>query len=201
MTHHVNVALRMTLVTAVLLGLLYPLAITGVAQLAFPGAANGSLVKVGGRVVGSRLIAQGFTGAGYFHPRPSAAGDGYDAMASSFSNLGPTNQNLIDRVTADVQTAIVDNPGLKMGTVPVDMVTTSGSGLDPDITEANARAQAPRVAQARSMKVADVLRLVDAATTGRTFGFLGEPRVNVLELNLALDAARGGPSPAAAGTP
>jgi potassium-transporting ATPase KdpC subunit len=201
MTRHLNVALRMTLVTAVLLGLLYPLAITGIAQVVFPGAADGRLVKVDGRVVGSSLIAQGFTDAGYFHPRPSAAGDGYDAMASSFSNLGPTNQTLIDRVTKDVKTAIADNPGLKMGTVPVDMVTTSASGLDPHITIANAHAQAPRVAQARSMSTADILRMVDSATRERTFGFLGEPRVNVLELNLALDAAQGAPSTAAAGTP
>ncbi len=201
MTRHLNVALRMTLVTAVLLGMIYPLAITGIAQVVFPGAADGSLVRADGRLVGSSLIAQGFTGARYFHPRPSAAGDGYDAMASSFSNLGPTNQTLIDRVKANVETAIGDNPGLKMGTVPVDMVTTSASGLDPDITVANARAQALRVAQARSMSAAAVLGLVEAATTGRTFGFLGEPRVNVLELNLALDAEQGGPSTAAAGSP
>jgi K+-transporting ATPase, C subunit len=191
MRHHLNIAIRMTIVTAILLGLLYPLAITGIAQVIFPGAADGSLVKVDGRVVGSSLIAQSFTQAKYFHPRPSAAGDGYDAMASSASNLGPTNQALIDRVKADVSAQIKENSGLRLGNVPVDMVTTSGSGLDPDITVANARAQAPRVAAARGMSVAAVLRLVADHTTGRTFGFIGEPRVNVLRLNLALDAAQG----------
>ena len=191
MRHHLNIAIRMTIVTAILLGLLYPLAITGIAQVIFPGAADGSLVKVDGRVVGSSLIAQSFTQAKYFHPRPSAAGDGYDAMASSASNLGPTNQALIDRVKTDVSAQIKENPGLRLGNVPVDMVTTSGSGLDPDITVANARAQAPRVAAGRGMSVAAVLRLVADHTTGRTFGFIGEPRVNVLRLNLALDAAQG----------
>jgi K+-transporting ATPase ATPase C chain len=192
MRSHLNIAIRMTILTAVLLGLLYPLAITGIAQVVFPGAANGSLVKVNGQVVGSSLIAQDFTQAKYFHPRPSAAGKGYDAMASSASNLGPTNRALIDRVSAAVDQAVRQDPGLKKGQVPVDMVTTSGSGLDPDITVANARAQAPRVAAARGMSLAAVQRLVAAHTTGRTFGFLGEPRVNVLKLNLALDAAHGG---------
>jgi K+-transporting ATPase ATPase C chain len=192
MRSHLNIAIRMTILTAVLLGLLYPLAITGVAQVVFPGAANGSLVKVNGQVVGSSLIAQDFTQAKYFHPRPSAAGKGYDAMASSASNLGPTNRALIDRVSAAVDQAVRQDPGLRRGNVPVDMVTTSGSGLDPDITIANARTQAPRVAAVRGMSLAAVLRLVAAHTTGRTFGFIGEPRVNVLELNLALDAAHGG---------
>jgi potassium-transporting ATPase KdpC subunit len=192
MRSHLNIAIRMTILTAVLLGLLYPLAITGIAQVVFPGAANGSLVKVNGQVVGSSLIAQDFTQAKYFHPRPSAAGKGYDAMASSASNLGPTNRALIDRVSAAVDQAVRQDPGLKKGQVPVDMVTTSGSGLDPDITVANARAQAPRVAAARGMSLAAVQRLVAAHTTGRTFGFLVEPRVNVLKLNLALDAAHGG---------
>jgi len=191
MRHHLNIAIRMTILTAILLGLLYPLAITGIAQVIFPGAADGSLVKVDGRVVGSSLIAQSFTQAKYFHPRPSAAGDGYDAMASSASNLGPTNQALIDRVKADVSAQIKENSGLRLGNVPVDMVTTSGSGLDPDITVANARTQAPRVAAARGMSIAAVLRLVAEHTTGRQLGFLGEPRVNVLRLNLALDAAQG----------
>jgi potassium-transporting ATPase KdpC subunit len=185
-------AIRMTIVTAVLFGLIYPLAMTGVAQVIFPGAANGSLVKVNGRVVGSSIIGQQFTSARYFQPRPSAAGNGYDAMASSFSNLGPTNAKLIARIKADTAKLITQDPGLKLGSIPVDMVTTSASGLDPDITVANARAQAPRVAAARGMSLTAVLRLVAAHTTGRTLGFLGEPRVNVLELNLALDAAHGG---------
>jgi potassium-transporting ATPase KdpC subunit len=192
MRSHLNIAIRMTIVTAVLLGLLYPLAITGIAQVLFPGAANGSLVKVNGRVVGSSLIAQDFTQAKYFHPRPSAAGRGYDAMASAASNLGPTSRALMDQVSTAVDQALRQDPGLRRGSVPVDMVTTSGSGLDPDITVANARAQAPRVATARRMTLAAVLRLVAAHTTSRTLGFLGEPRVNVLQLNLALDAAHGG---------
>ena len=192
MKSHLTIAIRMTILTAVLLGLLYPLAITGVAQVLFPGAANGSLVKANGHVAGSSLIAQGFTQAKYFHPRPSAAGMGYDAMESAASNLGPTSRALIDQVSTAVGQALRQDPGLRRGSVPVDMVTTSGSGLDPDITVANARAQAPRVAAARGMTLAAVLRLVAAHTTGRTLGFLGEPRVDVLQLNLALDAARGG---------
>jgi len=195
MTRYLGTAIRMTILTAIVLGLIYPLAITGVAQVLFPGAANGSLVKANGRVIGSSLIAQGFTGAGYFHPRPSAAGAGYDAMASSASNLGPTSRVLVDRVRADVRTQIAANPGLRLGAVPVDMVTTSGSGLDPDITVANARAQAPRVATARGMSLATVLALIARHTTARQLGFLGEPRVNVLELNLALDAAHGAKGP------
>ena len=195
MTRYLGTAVRMTILTAIVLGLIYPLAITGVAQVLFPGAANGSLVKANGRVIGSSLIAQGFTGAGYFHPRPSAAGAGYDAMASSASNLGPTSRVLVDRVRADVRTQIAANPGLRLGAVPVDMVTTSGSGLDPDITVANARAQAPRVATARGMSLATVLALIARHTTARQMGFLGEPRVNVLELNLALDAAHGAKGP------
>jgi K+-transporting ATPase ATPase C chain len=195
MTRYLGTAIRMTILTAILLGLIYPLAITGIAQVLFPGAANGSLVKVSGRVVGSSLIAQGFTAAKYFQPRPSSAGSGYDAMASSASNLGPTNRALIDRVRADVTKQLAQDPGLTPGAVPVDMVTTSGSGLDPDITIANARAQAPRVAAARGMSLASVLTLVARHTTGRQLGFLGEPRVNVLKLNLALDAAQGGKGP------
>ena len=191
MTRYLGTAIRMTILTAILLGLLYPLAITGIAQVVFPGAANGSLVKVNGRVIGSTLIAQGFTAAKYFHPRPSAAGGGYDAMASSASNLGPTSRVLVDRVKTDVRGQIAQDPGLKLGAVPVDMVTTSGSGLDPDITVANARAQAPRVAAARGMSLASILTLVARNTTGRQLGFLGEPRVNVLGLNLTLDAAQG----------
>src|SRR5450759_1639727 len=195
MTRYLSTAIRMTILTAVLLGLIYPLTITGIAQALFPGAANGSLVKVNGKVIGSSLIAQDFTAAKYFHPRPSAAGTGYDGMSSSFSNLGPTNRTLIDRVKASVSKELAQNPGLRSGAVPVDMVTTSGSGLDPDVTVANARAQAPRVAAARGMSLASVLTLVTRHTTGRQLGFLGEPRVNVLQLNLALDAAQGHTGP------
>jgi K+-transporting ATPase ATPase C chain len=189
MTRHLGTALRMTVLTALVFGLLYPLAITGVAQVLFPGAAGGSLVTSGGRVVGSALIAQRFTQPRYFHARPSAAGEGYDAMASSASNLGPTNQALVDRVATDVEAQTRANPGLGAGGVPVDMVTTSASGLDPHITVAAARAQARRVAAARAMRLADVLALIGEHTIRRTFGFLGEPRVDVLALNLALDGA------------
>jgi potassium-transporting ATPase KdpC subunit len=185
-------ALRMLIVTAVILGLVYPLAMTGAAQVLFPGKADGSLVKVDGKVVGSALIAQDFTAPGYFHPRPSAAGTGYDAMASGASNLGPTSRELRDQVRAAVVAATHNDPGLQPGRVPVDMVTTSGSGLDPDISVANARAQAPRVAAARGLATSRVLALVAATTTGRQLGFLGEPRVNVLALNLALDRLGGG---------
>jgi potassium-transporting ATPase KdpC subunit len=188
MRRHLDTAIRMTILTAVLLGLLYPLAITGAAQVLFPGAAHGSLVRADGRVVGSAWIAQPFTQAKYFWPRPSAAGArGYDAMASAASNLGPTSRRLVDRVRADVRAQVSADPGLVAGSVPVDMVTTSGSGLDPDITVANARAQAARVAWARGMSLGAVLGLVREYTTGRTLGFIGEPRVNVLRLNLALD--------------
>ena len=186
---YVWTAIRMTIVTAVIAGIIYPLAMTGIAQVVFPGKADGSLIKKNGVVIGSSLIGQNFTAARYFQPRPSAAGSGYDAMDSSFSNLGPTNRTLANRVQSDVKAAIAANPGLKFGQVPIDMVTTSASGLDPDITVANARAQAPRVAAARGMSVGAVLALVDKHTAGRELGFLGEPTVNVLQLNLALDAA------------
>jgi len=195
MTRYLSTAIRMTILTAIVLGLIYPLAITGIAQVVFPGAADGSLVKMNGHVVGSSLIAQDFTAAGYFQPRPSAAGSGYDAMASSASNLGPTSSVLVDRVKAGVRAQLARDPGLHFGAVPVDMVTASGSGLDPDITVANARAQAPRVAAARGVSLASVLGLVASHTTGRTFGFLGEPRINVLKLNLALDATQGTKGP------
>jgi potassium-transporting ATPase KdpC subunit len=190
MRRHLDTAIRMTILTAVLLGLLYPLAITGIAQVLFPGAADGSLVQADGRVVGSAYIAQAFSQDKYFWPRPSAAGaDGYDAMSSAASNLGPTNQTLVERVSAGVETQVKANPGLAAGRVPVDMVTTSGSGLDPDITVANAQAQAARVAAARGLGVHAVLKLIRARTAGRTLGFIGEPRVNVLALNLALDSS------------
>ena len=147
-------------------------------------------MQADGRVVGSALIAQAFSQDRYFSPRPSAAGEGYDGMASGASNLGPTSKDLIDRVASDVRAQTEMNPGLSAGSVPVDMVTASGSGLDPDITVANARAQAARVAEARGLSKDEVLRVIALAnTTGRTFGAPGEPRVNVLKLNLALDRA------------
>lgn len=191
MNRYVLASIRMALVTLVVLGLAYPLAVTGVAQVLMPAKANGSLVTSGGKVVGSSLIGQNFTDAKYFHGRPSAAGaDGYDATASSASNLAPTSQDLFDAVGVRIAAAVAENPGLTPGKVPVDMVTASGSGLDPDITLANAYAQVERVASARGMSQAAVRALVDEGVTGRQFGVLGEPRVNVLLLNLALDAAK-----------
>jgi K+-transporting ATPase ATPase C chain len=178
----------MALFTLVVLGLAYPLVMTGLSQVLMPAQANGSLVTSGGTVVGSSLIGQRFTEAKYFHGRPSAAGtDGYDATASGASNLAPTSQALVDRVKAAVASETAENPGLVAGSVPVDMVTASGSGLDPDISIANALAQVARVAAARGMSADAVRHVVDAHITPRSFGLLGEPSVNVLELNLALD--------------
>ena len=176
----------MTVVTTVLLGLVYPLVVTGLAQLLFRDEANGQLVQRNGTVVASRIIAQPFVGAGYFHPRPSAAGNGYDATSSGGTNFGPTNQKLIDRVNGDVANAQAENPGKP---VPVDLVTTSASGLDPDITPASAEFQVPRIAKARGMSEDAVRTLVVQHTQGRHWGFFGEPRVNVMELNLSLDSA------------
>jgi K+-transporting ATPase ATPase C chain len=178
------VAVLMTIVTTVLLGLVYPLAITGLAQLVFPDKANGQLIERNGKVVGSRLIGQTFSSTGYFHSRPSAAGAGYDPTSSSGTNLGPTNKKLIDAVTASVESAKKENPGVP---VPIDLVTSSASGLDPHISPASALFQVKRVASERHASEADVRALVDAHTEGRQLGLLGEPRVNVLELNLALD--------------
>lgn len=182
-------AIWMTTVTTVLLGILYPLVITGLARLIFPRQANGELIQAGGKTIGSSLIGQAFSSPGYFRSRPSAAGAaGYDAdaPAGGGSNLAPTSQALIARVKGDVQKAQVENPNAK---VPVDLVTTSASGLDPHITPASAEFQVPRVAKERGISEADVRNLVAKHTEGRQLGFLGEARVNVLELNLDLDAS------------
>ena len=170
-----------------LCGVVYPLVVTGIAQVAFHDKANGSLIKVDGQVVGSSLIGQQFSDAKYFHPRPSAAGTGYDGLASSASNLGPTNPDLLKAVDDRVAAYRQENGLPASQLVPVDAVTTSGSGLDPDISVANARLQTARVAAARGMSEADVAKLVDAHTSGRQWAIFGEPGVNVLELNLALD--------------
>ena len=183
-------AVLMTIATTVLLGILYPLLITGLAQLIFPAQANGELIRgKDGVVVGSRLIGQPFSGPGYFHSRPSAAGAaGYDASASGGSNLGPTNAQLIARVNGDVARLQAENPGTP---IPIDLVTTSGSGLDPDISPAAAEFQIRRVAAERKIAEADVAQLVRENSQDRQWGFLGEPRVHVLELNLALDTRYG----------
>ena len=184
-TRNLIAAVLMTIVTTLILGIVYPLVITGIAQVAFPDKANGQLIERNGKVVGSRIIGQGFSSAGYFHSRPSAAGMGYDAANSAGSNLGPTNKKLIDTVKANVDAARKENPSAP---VPIDLVTTSASGFDPHITPASADFQVPRIARERGMSEADVKRLVAAHSEGRQLGFFGEPRVNVLELNLALDS-------------
>jgi potassium-transporting ATPase KdpC subunit len=178
-------AIWFTLVTTAMFGLLYPLAVTGLAQILFRDQANGQLIEKNGKLIGSRIIGQWFTGPGYFHSRPSGAGTGYDGTSSSGSNLGPTNRILIDRVKGEVQKAQMENPNAP---VPADLVTASGSGLDPDISPAAAEFQIPRVARERRMNTDELRILVQQHTQGRQLGLLGEPRVNVLELNLDLDA-------------
>jgi K+-transporting ATPase ATPase C chain len=186
MKKNLLISVLMTIVTTVLLGLVYPLVVTGLAQLFFPEKANGQLIRRNGTVIASHIIAQPFAGAGYFHPRPSAAGaNGYDASNSAGSQLGPTNQKLIDRVNADAASAQAENPGMP---VPIDLVTTSASGFDPHITLAAADFEVPRVAKARAMTEEAMRALVAQHTQGRQWGFFGEPRVNVLDLNLALDS-------------
>jgi K+-transporting ATPase ATPase C chain len=180
-------AVLAVVVFTVLCGLIYPFVVTGVSQVAFHDKANGSLVKVDGVVVGSSLIGQQFADPKYFHPRPSAAGTGYDAMASSASNLGPSNPDFLKTVEDRVAAYREENGLAADATVPVDAVTGSGSGLDPDISVANAKLQAKRVAQARGLTEEQVLAAIDEHTEGRQWGFLGEPGVNVLRLNLALD--------------
>src|SRR5262245_37634268 len=181
------IAVLMTVVTTVILGAVYPRIVSGIAPAVLPGQANGQLVERDGKVVGSRIIGQGFSSPGYFRSRPSAAGMGYDAANSAGSQLGPTNKKLIDAVTSNVEAARKENP---TAPVPIDLVTTSASGFDPHVSPAAADFQVPRVARERGMSEADVRRLVAANTEGRQLGFLGEPRVNVLELNLALDRAK-----------
>lgn len=179
--------LRMTLVMTVLTGLIYPGVVTGLCQMLFPNQANGSLAYRDGKVIGSSLIGQNFTKAEYFQPRPSAAGNGYDATASSGSNLGPTSQKLVDRVKASADKFHKDNPNFT-GTIPADLLTASGSGLDPHLSPESANAQVDRIAKARGANAQDIRALVVQLTEGRDLGFLGEPRVNVLKLNQALDA-------------
>jgi len=187
MKKNLLISLWFTLVTTVMFGLIYPLAVTGFSQLLFPGKANGQLIEKNGKLVGSRIIGQAFTGPGYFHSRPSAAGtgNGYDPTSSSGSNLGPTSKVLLDRVNGEVQKLHAENPG---SPIPVDLITTSGSGLDPDVSPAAAEFQISRIARERHVSEPELRSLVAKHTVGRQLRVLGEPRVNVLELNLDLDA-------------
>jgi potassium-transporting ATPase KdpC subunit len=187
MKKNLTIAILFTLVTTVIFGVIYPLAVTGIAQMLFPEKANGQLIEKNGKIVGSRIIGQAFTGPGYFHSRPSAAGmgNGYDPTSSGGSNLGPTNKTLVDRVSGSVKSLQAENPSTP---VPVDLVTTSGSGLDPDISPAAADFQVPQVAKERGMSEADLRAVVARHVEARQWGFLGEAHVNVLELNLDLDS-------------
>jgi K+-transporting ATPase ATPase C chain len=185
MKKNLMIALWFTLVTTVMFGIMYPLTVTGLAQVLFPKRANGQLIEKNGKLVGSRIIGQSFTEPGYFRSRPSNAGTGYDATASSGSQLGPTNKNLLERVKGDVGKLQAENPNAP---IPVDLATASGSGLDPEISPAAAEFQIPRVARERGMKEEDVRALVQKHRKDRDLGFLGEPRVNVLQLNLDLDS-------------
>jgi K+-transporting ATPase ATPase C chain len=186
MRRNLITAILYTVVTTVIFGLVYPFVVTGIAQVLFKDKANGQLIQQNGQLVGSRIIGQPFTAAGYFHSRPSMAGNGYDAANSSGSNYAPTNKKLIDRVAGDVAALQLDHPNTD---VPIDLVTASGSGLDPNITPAAAEFQVTRIAHERSLSEDAVRRLIAQHTLGRQLGFLGEPRVNVLELNLDLDQA------------
>jgi K+-transporting ATPase ATPase C chain len=179
-------AILVTVVFTILTGIVYPLAVTGAAKALFPGRARGSLIERDGKVVGSELIGQNFTRPEYFHPRPSAAGSGYDAAASSGSNLGPTNPALVERLAKDATKFREENPHFR-GAIPADAITTSGSGLDPDISPANALAQAERVASARGVPADSVRQMILGSVAARDLGVLGEPRVNVLKLNLTMD--------------
>jgi K+-transporting ATPase ATPase C chain len=184
LSKHIYPAIAMTLVLTLLLGIIYPCVVTGLAQVFFKEKAQGSLIEKNGKIIGSRLIGQPFQGPGYFHPRPSAAGIGYEGIASGGSNLGPTSKKLAERVKSTAELLRSENPDMP---IPVDLVTSSASGLDPHITPAGAEFQIPRIARARGIQEEEVRQLVSKYTQGRQFGILGEPRVNVLELNLALD--------------
>ena len=187
MKQNLKIAILFTIVTTILLGIIYPLVVTGLSQVLFHDKANGQLISRNGEIIGSRIIGQTFAGPGYLHSRPSAAGNGYDAANSGGTNYGPTNQKLIDRVKADTERLQAENPGAP---VPVELVTTSASGLDPELSPAGAEFQIPRIARERGLSESEVGAIIAQHTKRRQLGFLGEPRVNVLEVNLALDEAK-----------